>query len=97
MREPWGNPPVISPRIIRCGFSQVLIIGRNPRVADQHAAPDGQETHPEKTNVTVDTLTGFYARYSGLPSRFRNGAAPGQQTGHLSARHRPTPGRRQWQ
>src|SRR3954449_2633962 len=50
---------------------------------------NGQETHPKKTNVTVDTLTGFYARYSGLPSRFRNGAAPGQQTGRLSARHRP--------
>src|SRR3954452_1378443 len=51
--------------------------------------PDGQETRAEKTNVTVDTLTEFYARYSGLPSRFRNGSVPGQQTGRLSARPRP--------
>src|SRR3954462_6031012 len=39
--------------------------------------------------MTVDTLTEFYARYSGLPSRFRNDTAPGQQTGRLSARPRP--------
>src|SRR3954454_17004527 len=51
--------------------------------------PDGQETRSEKTIVTVDTLTEFYARYSGLPSRFRNDTAPGQQTGRLSARPRP--------
>src|SRR3954454_23756696 len=50
---------------------------------------DGQETRAEKTNVTVDILTEFYARYSGLPSRFRNDTAPGQQTGRLSARPRP--------
>src|SRR3954447_2162328 len=50
---------------------------------------DGQEIRAEKTNVTVDTLTGFYARYPGLPSRFRNGSAPGQQTGRLSARPSP--------
>jgi hypothetical protein len=43
----------------------------------------------EKTNVTVDTLTGFYAQYPGLPSRFRNGSAPGQQTGRLFARPNP--------
>ena len=36
--------------------------------------------------MTVDTLTEFYARYRGLPSRFRDGSAPGQQTGRLSAR-----------
>jgi DNA invertase Pin-like site-specific DNA recombinase len=30
----------------------------------------GQETRTEKTNVTVDTLTEFYARYPDLPSRF---------------------------
>jgi hypothetical protein len=35
--------------------------------------------------LTVDILTGFYARYRGLPSRFRNGPAAGQQTGRLSA------------
>jgi hypothetical protein len=46
---------------------------------------DGQETRAEKTNLTVDILTGFYARYRGLPSRFRNGPAAGQQTGRLSA------------
>jgi hypothetical protein len=45
---------------------------------------DGQETRAEKTNLTVDILTGFYARYRGLPSRFRNGPAAGQQT-RLSA------------
>src|SRR3954454_11221110 len=50
---------------------------------------DGQETRAEKTNVTVDILTEFYARYPGLPSRFRNDTAPGQQTGRLSARPRP--------
>src|SRR3954453_2732009 len=50
---------------------------------------DGQETRAEKTNVTVDILTEFYARYSGLRSRFRNDTAPGQQTGRLSARPRP--------
>src|SRR5206468_6264808 len=53
--------------------------------------PDGQETRSEKTNVTVDTLTEFYARYSGLPSRFRNDTAPGQQTGRLSARPQAHP------
>src|SRR3954452_9185986 len=50
---------------------------------------DGQETRAEKTNVTVDILTEFYARYPGLPSRLRNDTAPGQQTGRLSARSRP--------
>src|SRR4051794_4287051 len=50
---------------------------------------DGQEIRAEKTNVTVDILTGFYARYPGLPSRFRNGSAPGQQTGRLSAHPSP--------
>src|SRR4051812_44453715 len=39
--------------------------------------------------MTVDTLTEFYARYPGLPSRFRNDTAPGQQTGRLSARPSP--------
>ena len=52
--------------------------------------PDDQETRAEKANVTVDTLTEFYARYSGLPSRFRNDTAPGQQTGRLSARPSPS-------
>src|SRR5690242_18608931 len=46
---------------------------------------DGQKTRAGKTNVTVDILTEFYARYRGLPSRFRTGATPGQQTGRLSA------------
>src|SRR3954454_24328222 len=50
---------------------------------------DGQETRAEKTNVTVDILTEFYARYPGLPSRFRNDTAPGQQTGRLSDRPKP--------
>src|SRR4051812_38581236 len=58
---------------------------------------DGQETRAEKMNVTVDTMTGFYARYPGLPSRFQNGSATGQQTGRLSARPKPTPARRQLQ
>ena len=42
--------------------------------------------------MTVDTLTGFYARYLGLPSRFRNDTAPGQQTGRLPARPSPPSG-----
>ena len=50
---------------------------------------DGQETRSGKTNVTVDTLTEFYARYRGLPSRFQNGSARRQQTGRLSARTSP--------
>ena len=58
---------------------------------------DGQETRAEKMNVAVDTLTEFYARYPGLPSRFRNDTAPGQQTGRLSDRPRLTPARRQLQ
>ncbi|MGA8759925.1 MAG: hypothetical protein WB611_27130, partial [Stellaceae bacterium] len=39
--------------------------------------------------MTVDTLTEFYARYRGLPSRFRDVRALGQQTGRLSARPSP--------
>src|SRR3954451_21138961 len=50
---------------------------------------DGQETRAEKMNVIVDTLTGFYARYPGLPSRLRSDIAPGQKTGRLSARPSP--------
>ena len=38
-----------------------------------------KEPVQEKTNVTVDTLTGFYARNRGLPSRFRNGPAAGSK------------------
>src|SRR4051794_30757350 len=53
---------------------------------------DGQETRAEKTNVTVDTLTGFYARYPGLPSRLRSDIAPAKQTGRLPARPRARPG-----
>ena len=53
---------------------------------------DSQETRAEKMNVTVDTMTGFYARYPDLPSRFQNGSATGQQTGRLSAHLRPPSG-----
>jgi hypothetical protein len=45
----------------------------------------GQETRTAKTNLTVDTLTAFYARYRGLPSRFRDGSAPGQPRPRLSS------------
>src|SRR5271157_4614946 len=50
---------------------------------------DGQGTRAGKTNLTVDTLTGFYARYQGLPSRFQNCPSAGQETGPFPAR--PTP------
>src|SRR3954452_21367818 len=40
---------------------------------------DGQETHAEKMNVTVDTLTEFYARYQGLPSHFGTARRPGSK------------------
>ena len=70
---------------------EVLVIGRDPRVADQHAAPDGQGTRAEKMFLTVDTLTGFYARYSGLPSHLWHDPSAGQQTGRLSARPSPPP------
>ena len=39
-------------------------IGRDVRVADQHGIPGGQETRQSKTYLTVDNLTGFYARNS---------------------------------
>ena len=53
---------------------------------------DGQETRARKTNLTVDTLTEFYARYSGLPSHLRNGPSAGQQTGRFPARPRAPAG-----
>ena len=40
-------------------------------------------------NLIVDTLTGFYARDMGLPSRFWNGSMAGQQTGHFPAHPSP--------
>src|SRR6187549_1121392 len=49
---------------------------------------DGQGTRAVKTNLIVDTLTGFYARYSALPSRLRNGPSAGQQTDRFPARPR---------
>jgi hypothetical protein len=41
---------------------------------------DGQETRAGKTNLTVDIMTGFYARYRDLPSRFRPGSAAGSKS-----------------
>ena len=43
---------------------------------------DGQGTRAGKTILTVDTIdtmTGFYARYPGLPSRFGTGPSPGSK------------------
>src|SRR5208283_3336590 len=46
----------------------------------------GQGTRAGLKILIVDTLTGFYARNQGLPSRFQNGPSGGQKTGRLSAR-----------
>jgi hypothetical protein len=63
--EFWGQPGSVPSRTRRKGGAlqvEILIVGRNPGVADQHRLPAGQETRTRRKKLNLDNLTGLYAQ-----------------------------------